>query len=94
METRKILERGSTQTIFEIINEFSRQNIISKNKNSNVIKEFSNKVSIFETNDPFIKREHEMILNSYKTKPFDKEKNSDILDKLENYENGLDRRRE
>ena len=90
----KITKLDTGLTIFELMNELSRENIIKKNINANQnrTKSFTEKVPIFETHERNLPATFEFMMKSYKVNPHVSDSNQKLSEK-ENYINGLDRRR-
>ena len=95
IEILKVQTHGQGITIFELLNEFSKENIISKNKNETRLvmsnQNFTEKVSILEKHERDISAQDVFMIKSFKTKEILDKENS--LDIIENYSNSSDRRR-
>jgi len=90
----KIIILDTGNTIFELMNELSRENIIKKNINANQnrSKNFTEKVPIFETHERNLPATFEYMMKSFKTNAQVPDSNLKLSEK-ENYLNGSDRRR-
>jgi hypothetical protein len=80
-------------TIYELLNEIARTNIIYKHKRGKINSKFTNKVSIFETISREILENHELMIKSYKTNKLNDNDKNDEDEFKQKYKDGHDRRR-
>jgi hypothetical protein len=91
-EVLKILQISRGMTIFELLNEFSRQSFINKNIYDSNPKGFQDSIPIFEVYERDLEKTHEYMIKFFKTKALD-DNEEDLIAQIENYKDGYDRRR-
>lgn len=89
-EVLKIALLSPGITVFELLNEFSRENMIQMHKNSKNLREFTSRVSIFEIYERDLEPCHQYMMKSYKTMMKTEER---LSSQMEDYADGLERRR-
>lgn len=94
IEAIKITREGPRITIFELLNELSRTNIINRNmRDARRNARFSDKISIMESHSRESVNSHEYMIRNFKTKELDQSDKTDYISQKDNYQDGRDRRR-
>jgi hypothetical protein len=98
IELLKVFQMRKGATVFEIMNEFVRENIIKRNLIQNSgqgVKKFNEKINIFEADEREITPMHQFIVKQYKTEEYKQNPNipDDPIKKAQKYHDYTDRRR-